>query len=329
MSTPFRERNPVVIGAISIAVIAALLLAAFNASALPLIGGGDTYKAAFSDASGLKAGDEVRIAGVRVGQVDAIELDGDQVVAELRVDTPSRFGTETEADIRVKTLLGDVFVALVPEGEGQLEAGSTIPRSRTTSAFDVVSAFEGLASRAEAIDTDQLAEAVDTLAELTDDTPAAFQGTLRGLSRLSRTVASRNDEIGELLRNLDTVSGTLADRDADLVDLMRNSDLVLRALVARREAVNTLLVSTSRLSRELTALVRQSRDDLRPALDNLEGVVDVLLKNQNNLDEALRLMAPFYRVFTNVLGNGPWFEVAIENFPLTTPSLPLPLGGNG
>ncbi|GAB3989341.1 MCE family protein [Nocardioides marmoraquaticus] len=328
MSTPFRERNPVVIGAISIAVIAALLLAAFNAAALPLIGGGDTYKAAFSDASGLKAGDEVRIAGVRVGQVESMELDGNQVVAELRVDTPSKFGTETEADIRVKTLLGDVFVALVPAGEGQLEAGSTIPRSRTTSAFDVVSAFEGLASRAEAIDTDQLAEAVDTLAELTDDTPAAFQGTLRGLSRLSRTVASRNDEIGELLRNLDTVSGTLAARDDDLVELMRNSDLVLRALVARREAVNTLLVSTSRLSRELTALVRESRADLKPALRNLEGVVDVLLKNQNNLDEALRLMAPFYRVFTNVLGNGPWFEVAIENFPFTTPKLPLPTGGS-
>lgn len=322
---PFRDRNPVVIGAISFAVIGALLLAAFNASALPLIGGGDVYRAAFSEASGLKSGDEVRLAGVRVGQVESVELDGNQVVAEFRVDTPSRLGQETGAEIKVKTLLGDMFLALAPAGEGELEAESTIPRERTRSAFDVVSAFEGLAERADSIDTDQLAGAIDTLAELSDDTPQAFQGTLRGLSRLSQTVASRNAEINTLLQNLETVSGTLAERDEDIVELMRSSDLVLRALVQRREAVNTLLVSTTRFSREITALVRESREDLRPALENLEGVVDVLLKNQANLDESLRLMAPFYRVFANTLGSGPWFDTYIKNFP-PAPASPLGQG---
>jgi phospholipid/cholesterol/gamma-HCH transport system substrate-binding protein len=319
---PFRERNPVIIGAISITVLAALLLAAFNAASLPLIGGGTVYKAAFSEASGLKPGDEVRVAGVRVGAVESMELDGNQVVAEFRVDTPSQFGTETGAEIKIKTLLGDMFLALTPAGEGQLEDGATIPRERTRSAFDVVSAFEGLAQRAETIDTDQLGEAFDTLAELTDDTPQAFQGTLRGLSRLSQTVASRNEEIGTLLQNLDTVSGTLAARDDDLIELMQSSDVLLRALVARREAVNTLLVSTSRFSEEITRLVRESRADLKPALDNLQGVVDVLLKNQANLDESLRLLAPFYRVFANTLGTGPWFDTFIANFP-PAPATPL------
>ena len=69
MSVPFRERNPVIIGAVSLAVIAAFILAAFKAEGLPLIGGGDTYYAAFSEAGGLKANDEVRVAGVRVGKV--------------------------------------------------------------------------------------------------------------------------------------------------------------------------------------------------------------------------------------------------------------------
>jgi phospholipid/cholesterol/gamma-HCH transport system substrate-binding protein len=72
VSTPFRERNPVVIGAISLAVLAALILLAFRADDLPLIGGGDTYYAAFSEAGGLKPNDEVRVAGVRVGKVDAV-----------------------------------------------------------------------------------------------------------------------------------------------------------------------------------------------------------------------------------------------------------------
>ena len=91
--TPFRERNPVIIGAVSIAVIAALILVAFRAQDLPLIGGGDTYYAAFTEAGGLKANDEVRIAGVRVGKVEAVELAGDHV----RVDLPGRRPTPSSA----------------------------------------------------------------------------------------------------------------------------------------------------------------------------------------------------------------------------------------
>ncbi len=315
MSVPFRERNPVVIGAISMAVIAAMVLAAFRAEDLPLIGGGDTYYAAFTEAGGLKANDEVRIAGVRVGKVTEVELAGNKVDVSFKVDSPSKFGNRTGAQIKVKTLLGDMFLALVPDGPGQLEEGSTIPVSRTTSPYDVVDAFEGLADRAARIDTDQLGDSLDTLADLTKDTPAAFQGTLRGLSRLSETVASRNDQINDLLKNLDSVSGVLAQRDQDIVALMRDSDTLMRALVARRQAVHQLLVSTSRLSSELTLLVKQSRADLKPALQNLQGVVNLLLKNQANLDESLRLMAPFYRVFANTLGTGPWFDTWISNLP--------------
>ena len=73
MSIPFRERNPVIVGAVSLAVIATMILAAFRAQDLPLIGGGDTYYAAFSEAGGLKANDEVRIAGVRVGKVEDVK----------------------------------------------------------------------------------------------------------------------------------------------------------------------------------------------------------------------------------------------------------------
>jgi phospholipid/cholesterol/gamma-HCH transport system substrate-binding protein len=317
MSTPFRERNPVTIGAISIAVLIALLVVAFKAGDLPLIGGGDTYKAAFTESGGLKPNDEVRIAGVRVGKVTNIALDGDRVIATFKISKKADFGTQTAAQIKVKTLLGAMYLALDPAGSGQLAKGSTIPVSRTKSPYDVVQAFSGLANRAERINVDQLAKSINTLADLTKDTPAAFQGTLRGLSRLSATVASRNEQIGELLQRLNTVSGVLNDRDQDIVALMKDSDVLLRALVARRQAVHTLLVSTNRLSLELTALVKQTRGDLKPALDNLQGVVNLLLKNQNNLDQSLRLMAPFYRVFANTLGDGPWFDTWIQNLPPT------------
>src|SRR3954466_10592267 len=106
MSVPFREKNPVVVGAVSLAVIAACVLAAFKAQDLPLIGGGDTYYAAFSEAGGLKANDEVRIAGVRVGKVRKVDLQDGHVRVEFKVDRGAAFGRDTGAAIKVKTLLG-------------------------------------------------------------------------------------------------------------------------------------------------------------------------------------------------------------------------------
>jgi len=315
MSTPFRERNPVVVGAISLAVVAALILAAFNAQNLPIIGGGDVYYAAFEEAGGLKANDEVRVAGVRVGKVEKVELDGDHVKVTFRVEDPADFGKETRADIKVKTLLGAMFLALEPAGSGQLAEGAEIPVERTSSPYDVVKAFSGLAQTSDRIDTDQLAAALTTLADLTRNTPEEFRTALDGVSRLSTNIAAKNGQINTLLGNLQKVSEVLDARDQDIVGLMRDSDVLFHALVKRREAVHRLLVSTSTLSTELTALVRQSRADLQPALSHLQSVVDVLNKNEDNIDNSLRLMAPFYRVFANTLGNGPWFDTYIQNMP--------------
>jgi phospholipid/cholesterol/gamma-HCH transport system substrate-binding protein len=315
MSVPFRERNPVIVGAVSLAVIAALVLAAFRAEDLPLIGGGDTYYAAFSEAGGLKANDEVRIAGVRVGKVKSVDLDGDHVRVEFLVDRGVDFGSTTAAAIKVKTLLGAMYLSLQPDGGGQLAEGSEIPMQRTSSPYDVVDAFSGLAERSERIDTDQLAQSLNTVAELTENTPEEFQAALRGVSDLSANIAARDEQLNTLLGNLRKVSGVLGDRRQDLVALMRDGDKLFRALVARRQAVSDLLDSTSELSVQLTGLVRDTRTDLKPALDHLDSVVDVLNKNQENLDNSLRLMAPFYRVFASTLGNGPWFDTYIQNLP--------------
>ena len=312
---PFRERNPVKIGAVSLMVIALLIGMAFKADSLPLIGGGTTYYADFSKAGGLKSGDEVRIAGVRVGKVDSIELDHGKVKVGFKIKTDSGFGTQTGAAIKVKTLLGDMFLDLEPAGPGQLQKGETIPESRTESPYDVVQAFSGLANTAGKIDTKQLASALTTLADLTRTTPKSFRDALDGVSRLSTNLAKKDKRINTLLKNLDTVTTTLDERDDDLVALMKDASTLFSALVERRTAIHNLLVSTRQLSQQLSSLIDRSKKDLAPALDNLEGVVGVLNKNEDNIDEMLRVMAPFYRVFTNVLGNGPWFDSYIQNLP--------------
>lgn len=338
---PFRERNPVSVGAVSIALIALLLVAAFKASDLPLIGGGTTYYANFADASGLKSGDAVRIAGVRVGKVTGIDLQGNHVHVAFQIKTDTKFGSQSEADIKVATLLGQMYLDLVPQGSGQLGDGQTL-QGPTKSAYNVVDAFSGLANRLVNgsipgydgtagydyhngqftpkssigdLNMENLKKALNTLATATANTPQSFRDALTGVSALSTTLASRDAQLHTLLGNLQTVSQTLGTRSDAIVNIMQQGNVLLQALVQRRQAIHNLLVSTSSLGSNLTALVQQSRADLKPALSNLQGVVNVLLKDQTSLDESLRLMAPFYRYFANILGTGPWFDTWIMNLP--------------
>lgn len=320
---PFRERNPVLVGFAGLVAIALMMLAAFRADQLPLIGGGDTYYAEFAEAGGLQSGDEVRIAGVKVGEVKDITLDGNVVRVEFLIDKGVEFGPNTEAVIRVKTLLGDMFIGLEPEGSGELDPGSTIDIEHTTAPYDVVDAFSDLSDTTTRIDTGQLATAFDTVSETLEQTPEEIRGTLNGLSRLSRNIAARDAQINSLLQNLDKVSGVLADRNQELVKLFEDGTVLFQAVAARRQAIHDLLVSTQQLSGQLRGLVADTRADLRPALAQLSEVLDVLKKNEENLDQSLRLMAPFYRVFANTLGTGSWWDSWIQNIP------PVPALGGG
>ena len=107
----------------------------------------------------------------------------------------------------------------------------------------------------------------------------------------------------------------LGDRSDDLVTLMRDGDVLFRALVARRQSVHNLLVATSPLSSSSPGWSATPAPTSSRRWTTSSTVVDVLNKNQDNLDNSLRLMAPFYRVFANTLGNGPWFDTYIQNLP--------------
>ena len=150
---PFRERDPRPIGAVGLALLAVLVLLAFNIQKLPLIGGGDTYHAAFAEAGGIKPGDPVRIAGVSVGKVTGVDLENAHVMVTFTVRGSTRIGTETAAAVKLQTLLGKKFLELTPAGPGRLSASREIPLSRTTSSYDVVDAFSDLTTTTQQIDT--------------------------------------------------------------------------------------------------------------------------------------------------------------------------------
>jgi len=309
---PFRERNTTIIGVIGFVIIALLLLASFRADKLPIIGAGDTYHAKFAEIGGLKSGNEVRVAGVSVGNVTALELKGDYVDVEFKLDKGTDLGRDTGADIRVRTLLGAEFLALLPSGSGELKKGSTIPLSRTEAPYNVVEAFSDLSTTTDELDVDQISQALTALSDIAAKTPTEFRGAIKGVSDLSANLAARDEQINTLLVNLKRVSSVLNSRGAKLETLFKDSAVLFDALSSRRAEIHRLLVSTTEISNQLRGLVKDTRSDLKPALKQLDEVTTMLRRNEASLDESLRVLPGFFRVFANALGNGPWFETFVK-----------------
>ena len=326
MSTPFRERNPVPIGAAGLAILGLLLFLAFNASSLPFIGGGTSYSAAFTEAGGIRPDDDVRIAGVKVGKVTGVDLEDGHVRVDFTITEDASFGTRTGASIRMKTILGEKYVALDPQGGGQLEADSQIPVSRTVSSYDVINAFQDLTTTTERIDTGQLAQSLSVIATEFKDSPQYVRSTLDGLSRLSRTVASRDAELGSLLQRANSVTGLVRSRNQQVGTLIKDADLLMVELVKRRDDIRTLFRNTSALATQLTGLARDNRAQLKPALAELDKTLALLQKHDSDLQKTIRAMAPFTRVYANTLGTGRWFDTWVSNLvvPVGTPGLALP-----
>jgi phospholipid/cholesterol/gamma-HCH transport system substrate-binding protein len=312
MKKSFSERNPFTVGVIGLTALVAVLLAAFNIDDLPLIGHGPTYSAAFRDASGLVPGNEVRVAGVKVGSVRAVGLDrqGNTPYVRVTFSSDADLGDRTTATIRIKTVLGQKFLALEPSGSKPLE--DQIPLDRTASPLDVVQALTGLADTAQRIDVAQLARSFTVLSETFADTPDAVRSSLTGLSRLSQTVASRDDQLRALLDHARTVTGVLAQRDEEFAKLVTDANLLLAEVQRRRDAIHQLLVATDLLSTQLSGLIADNRNQLGPALQRLRQVVETLRRNRTELESSIRNMAPFINAFTNVIGNGRWFDSWVD-----------------
>ncbi|GAB3501903.1 MCE family protein [Amycolatopsis cihanbeyliensis] len=308
---PFRERNPIVVGTIGVLIMGLIGLAMFNVDDLPLVGGGTTYTAEFTEGAGLRSGDEVRVAGVKVGEVNDVELDGDHAQITFRV-RDTWLGDRSTAAIKIKTLLGQKNLVLDPIGDTELDPGTPIPRERTTSPYDVTDVFGDLAETTGEINTDRLAKAFRTLSEtLGHSAPQEVRNAMDGLSALSRTLASRDDELIKLFENTKELSKTLADRTGQVESLIKNGNVVLTELNARKEAIGKLFTGSRRLAEQLKGLVTDNQETLNPALQQLERVTTVLQRNQAKLEESLRLAGPYYRLLGNAVGNGRWIDTYI------------------
>ncbi|MEV5537848.1 MCE family protein [Saccharopolyspora shandongensis] len=320
---PLRERNQAVVGLVAVVLITCATLGAFFAKDLPVIGGGTTYEAYFAESAGLAAGNDVQIAGVKSGEVTDVSLAGNRVLVAFRVDD-AQLGDRSRASIEIKTLLGEKYLALQPEGDAEL--AEPIPVERTAAPFDIPDALDQLTRTAEQVDTQQLAQSFRVLSDTFRGAPQHMGQAIDGLSQLSQTIASRDQQLADLLRNTSGVSKIVADRNGQVQRLISDGNLLLTELQSRKEAISALLAGTQRLSDELRGVVADNQQQLRPTLEQLNQLTEMLQRNQDNLGRVVAAMAPYVRGFNNTVGNGRWFDgylcglfpPAINSGPLQT-----------
>lgn len=298
---------PVRTALVGLTVLALGVLTALDARSLPVIGDGTTYSAEFSEAAGLFEGNDVRIAGVEVGRVSAVELRGDHVLVSFRAKG-AWLGDATGAAIRLKTVLGQKFLALDPQGESTLDPAKPIPRSRTSVPYDILEAFGELSSTVDRIDTAQLAKSFDTLSATLANTPQSVRTALSGLSRLSDTLATRDHQLATLLGNTRVVSQTLVDRDAAVRQLLSDGNLLLSEVNDREQAISSLLDGSRRLATELSGLISDNDAQVGPLLTQLDRLTSMLQRNQDALAAGIRGFAPLVRLGTSIAGSGRWID---------------------
>ncbi|MFJ2932343.1 MCE family protein [Streptomyces sp. NPDC087219] len=304
---PVEERNPVAVAVAGLLLLALVAALAFNVERLPLVGDGTTYSADFSEAAGLDTGDEVRIAGVKVGKVTEVSLDGAKVKVTFEVGD-AWVGDRSTAAIAIKTLLGEKYLALDPLGSDRQDPGTRIPQSRTTSPYDVTQAFEDLSGTVDAIDTAQLAKSFETISDTFKNSPPHVRNAATGLSELSRSVSKRDTELARLLANSRTFTKTLETKKSSFETLIEDGGSLLGELQKRRDAIRALLKGSRALGTELSGVVGDNDRQLGPTLKALSRVTGVLERNSGQLDKTLALIGPYYRLVGNTLGSGRWFD---------------------
>lgn len=309
--TPIAERNRTVVGIVGTLIMAAVVVAAFSYDKLPVVKGTSDHSAYFSEAGGIKPGSDVRVSGLGVGRVSEVRLEGTKVRVDFTVRTGVELGDRTEAAIKTETVLGTKMLELTPRGNGELSG--TIPLERTTSPYDLPSALGDLTTTISGLDTTQLSSALSTLAETFQNTPADLKLALEGVSQFSDTLNNRDAQLRTLLADANKVTGVLAKRSDQIAELVVNANALLAELLSQQQSVDAFMVNLTAASQQLSGLVADNRTQLRPALDKLNGVLEILDNRKQELQRTLYLLRRYAMSFGEVLGSGPFFKASVVN----------------
>lgn len=311
----FRDRDPKVIGVWGAVGAVALMAVSLNYDRVPYLNGTHNATAYVADAAGLGTGDEVQVAGMKVGTVRDLSLDGDRVKVDFAIDTDVELGSDTSAQIKTDSILGRRALAVFSDGEGEL-ADTTIPLERTSVPYSLTSALGDLSTTVDALDTDKVTTALDTISETMEDSSPEMRGAMEGITRLSQSLNKRDEELQELLEKAAGATDVLGARSEQINQLMVDGNKLFTELELRRRAISQLVDNIGALSRQLSGLVQDNEAQLGPALDKLEKVSDLLIRNKEDIDLGLRRIVPFSTALGEAVASGPWFNAYIANLSL-------------
>jgi virulence factor Mce-like protein len=278
-----------------------------------------TYRAEFTDVAGLVEGDEVRIAGVRVGQVTGIGLadpatgKDDRPVAdvELEVSKDVPLPAAVHATIRYRNLVGQRYIALT-EGEGSsgetLDEGAVIPLAQTTNALDLTVLFGGFQPLLQALSPADVNRVSFEIIQVFQGEGGTMQSLLAHVGSLTNSLADRDHVIGSVIENLTTVMGTLADRDQQLSDLVVSLQQFVSGLSEDRNAIFDSLQTIDALATATSDFLEQARAPLAADIEGLGELSNNVAETGDLVEKFLQTAPTKLDLTTRTAINSSWFN---------------------
>ncbi|WGX99497.1 MCE family protein [Nocardioides sp. L-11A] len=288
------------------------------------------YAADFVDATGVNKGDDIRIAGVKVGTVQEIRIiSADRARVSFSVDSDTRIDDATHATVKYRNLIGQRYISLTQEGTGgeRLGEDDAIPVDRTKPALDLTVLFNGFKPLFQALSPDDINKLSYEIVQVFQGEGGTVEGLLSSTASVTQTLADRDQVIGDLLTNLDYVLDHVADRDKQLTNLIDSFRSLIGGLNEDREAILSSLDSISELSVQTAALVTDIKDPFIKDIKELRKVAGTLDDNRAEIDRALQVLPIKLTKIGRTATYGSWFNFYLCHFKATikVPLLPNPV----
>lgn len=293
-----------------------------------------SYKADFTDASGLQVGDDVRIAGVRVGSVSDIAIvDHDTAQVTFTVDKSRPLPISTLAHLRYRNLVGQRYLA-IEQGPGDtnatLKPGSVIPESQTSPAVDLTVLFQGFQPLFEGLDADQINKLSGALIAALQGEGGSLDLLFQTLGDLSNSLANKDRLIGDVITNLNQLLTTVGDHAQQLDSLIVELKDFFSGLAQDRTTIGNSIDGINSLATSTAGLLTQVRGPLAQDVVDLTGLVGNLNRSGDTISYVLQQMAPTVAGLIRVASYGSWFNfyLCTVNGTITLPGgVPLHFGG--
>jgi phospholipid/cholesterol/gamma-HCH transport system substrate-binding protein len=278
------------------------------------------YAAEFSDATGVNKGDDIRIAGVKVGTVEGVEVVGaNRAKVTFKVDADTVIDAATHAQIKYRNLIGQRYISLFQEGAdgSRVHEGGTIPIARTQGALDLTMLFNGFKPLFQALSPDDINKLSFEIVQVFQGEGGTVEGLLSSTASVTQTLADRDQVIGQLIDNLDYVLNHVADRDQQLTRLIDSFRTLVGGLNDDREAILSSLDSISELSVQTASLLNDVKDPFVKDIKELRQVATTLDANRKEIDRALQVLPIKLTKIGRTATYGSWFNFYLCHFKAT------------